>query len=214
LKQVPLAQGEVVFEPGAPLNQIYFPQSGLISLLIITKDGGSVEASTVGREGAVGLHGGLGKRTSFTRATTQIGGTFSVIGASRFGEIADGNATVRDLISRYTEVLWAEAQQLTACNVLHDASSRLSRWLLQSADRTGDDNLMLTQEYLALMVGVRRTTITLLAQAMQEKGLIRYRRGRIVILDRPGLEACACECYHVIRHDRLPHTLGMSLSNS
>jgi CRP-like cAMP-binding protein len=184
----------------------------LISLLVVTRNGNSIEATTVGREGAVGLHGALGKRRSFTRATTQIGGTFSIIPALRFEQMLNSSAPVRDLIFRYTEVLWAEAQQTAACNAAHDASSRLSRWLLQTADRTGSDNLPLTQDYLAEMVGVRRTTITLLAGAMQLKGFIRYRRGRIIILDRKGLEASACECYHVIHHDNLPLMIGVTLS--
>jgi CRP-like cAMP-binding protein len=212
LKHVSLSQGQVVYEPGAPVDRIYFPRSGLISLLVVTRNGNTIEATTVGREGAVGLHGALGKRRSFTRATTQIGGTFSNIPALRFEQILNSSAPVRDLISRYTEVLWAEAQQIAACNAAHDANSRLCRWLLQTADRTGSDNLPLTQDYLAEMVGVRRTTITLLAGAMQLKGFIRYRRGRIVILDRKGLETCVCECYHVLHHDNLPLMIGVTLS--
>jgi CRP-like cAMP-binding protein len=211
LKHVSIKQGAVIFEPGAPLDTIYFPVTGLISLVVVTRNGATVEAATVGREGAVGLHGAFGKRLSFTRATAQIGGHFSIIGAACFEQVVGGSGQVRKLISHYTEVLWAEAQQIAACNAVHDAGSRLARWLLQSADRIGSHQLPLTQEYLAQMLGVRRTTITLLAQTMQEKGLIRYSRGRIVIVDREGLEACACECYHVIRHDRLPLTLGVHL---
>jgi CRP-like cAMP-binding protein len=124
---------------------------------------------------------------------------------------ANGSAAVRDLISRYTEVLWAEAQQTTACNAVHNAAARLCRWLLQTADRLGDDHLPLTQEYLAEMVGVRRTTVTLLAQEMQANGLIEYRRGRITILDRKRLEACACECHRIMHHNRLPMTIGVPL---
>jgi CRP-like cAMP-binding protein len=184
LKHVSIAQGAVIFEPGAPLDTIYFPQSGLISLLVVTRNGDTVEAATIGREGAVGLHGALGKRLSFTRATAQIGGRFSIIHAGSFEQVVNGSGQVQKLISQYTEVLWAEAQQIAACNAVHDARSRLARWLLQSADRIGSDQLPLTQEYLAQMLGVRRTTITLLAQTMQENGLIAYSRGHIVIVDR------------------------------
>lgn len=211
LKQVSFAQGTVLIEPGEPVERIYFPQHGLISLLVVTKDGGAVEAATIGREGAVGLHGGLGLRRSFTRANVQIPGTVSVVAASRFEHIARDSAPVRDLIARYTEVLWAETQQIAACNAVHDASSRICRWLLQSADRIDSDKLPLTQEFLAQMLGVRRTTVTLLAQSLQQKGLIHYGRGSIDILDRKGLEACACECYHVIHHRTLPSTLGVNL---
>jgi len=116
LRQISIAQGVLIYEPGDAVEDVYFPQTAMISLLVVTKDVGSVEASTVGREGALGL------------------------------------------IARYTEVLWAEAQQIAACNATHDAASRLTRWLLQCADRTGSDKLPLTQEFLAQMLSVRRTT--------------------------------------------------------
>ena len=131
--------------------------------------------------------------------------------ANRLIQVMRDDLQYRDLISRYLEMLWAEAQQLAACNAVHDAASRLSRWLLQSADRVGSDRIQLTQEFLAHMLGVRRTTVTLLAQAIQQKGLIKYSRGQIMILDRQGLEACACECYGIIHHDKLPAALGIRL---
>lgn len=211
LRKVSLEAGAVLLEPGELIENIYFPLTGLISLMVIGKDGNFIETSTVGREGGVGLHSGLGKRRSFTRAIAQISGKFSTIRTARFEHIANDSTPIRDLISRYTEVLWAETQQIAACNAMHGASARLCRWLLQSADRIGSDEVHLTQEFLAQMVGARRTTVTLLAQRMQVKGLIRYRRGRIVILDRKGLEACACECYHVIHDQKLPHALGVNL---
>jgi CRP-like cAMP-binding protein len=209
LKQVSLQQGAILLEPGDPIANIYFPQTGLISLLVIGREGSAIETATVGREGAVGLHGGLGGRRSFTRATTQIGGRFSTIRAERFEHIANGSAPVRDLIQRHTEVALAEAQQTAACNAIHEAGPRLCRRLLQCADRIGSDEVPLVQEFLAQMLGVRRTTVTLLAQAMQVKGMIRYRRGHIVLLDRKGLEECACECYDIMRHDKLPRALGV-----
>jgi CRP-like cAMP-binding protein len=211
LRPAPFAQRSLIFEAGEPIEHVYFPQTGLISLVIVTKDGNTVETSVVGREGAVGLHRGSGQRRSFTRANVQVGGTFTVIRARQFEQIANDSLAVRDLIARYSEVLWTEAQQLAACNAVHDASARLCRWLLHVADRIGSDHLPLTQEFLAQMLGVRRTTVTLLAQAMQTKGLIKYSRGHIVLLDRPQLAACACECYHVVRHDHLPRTLGVTL---
>ena len=211
LRHVSIAQGVVMFEPGAPLDIIYFPQTGLVSLLVVTLSGDTIETATVGREGAVGLHGSFGKRFSFTRAVTQIGGRFSVIGALRFGELVDGDPAVRNLFSRYTETLWAEAQQMAACNAIHDGVSRLARYLLQSADRIGSEELSLTQETLAQMLGVRRTTVTLLAQILKENGLIRYSRGHIVLTNRKALENSACECYRAVRHDQLPLTIGVRL---
>jgi CRP-like cAMP-binding protein len=113
------------------------------------------------------------------------------------------------MISQCTEMLWAEAQQIATCNAIHDAASRLCRWLLQSADRTGSSELPLTQELLSEMLGVRRTTVTLLAQVLQNKGFIRYSREKLTILDRRGLEGCACECYGVTRHESLSRRIGI-----
>jgi CRP-like cAMP-binding protein len=108
-------------------------------------------------------------------------------------------------------MLWAEAQQNVACNAIHDGSSRLCRWLLQCADRTGSDQLLLTQEFLAEMLGVRRTTVTLLAQELQKQGILRYSRGRITILDRAALEARSCECYGTVKHDNLLPRIGVEI---
>lgn len=196
-----LAQGTVLFEPAAPIERIYFPQTGMISLLVVTRDGAMLETSTIGREGAVGLHRGLGERRSFTRATVQIAGTFSIIDAARFHQAALRYGPVRDLIAEYTERLWVEAQQTAACNAIHDASSRLCRRLLQCADRMESDLLPLTQEFLSYMLGVRRTTLTLLAQALQQRRAIKYSRGKIRIVDRVLLEASACECYQIIHQE-------------
>ncbi len=206
-----LPQGMVCFGPGDPIDQVYFPHTGLISLLVATGEGDMVETSSVGCEGAVGLQCGLGFRLSFTRTTVQIAGKFSVISASRFEQAVSRGQALRDMIFRYTETLWAEAQQTAACNAIHDGSSRLCRWLLQSADRIGSDQLPLTQEFLAEMLGVRRTTVTLLAQELQKRGVLKYSRGKISILDRPALEACACECYEVTRHHNLSYRIGVKL---
>ena len=208
-KQISLAQGQAIYEPGDQIDQIFFPQSGMISLLVVAKNGGAIETATIGREGAVGLHSAGGRRLSFTRATVQITGKFSIIRATAFAQSMQGHAALRDLIARYTEVLWAEAQQIAACNAVHDAPARLCRWLLQSADRIGSDYLPLTQELIAQMLGVRRTTVTLLAQSLQRKDVIKYARGHITILDRGHLERCACECYGVMQQEKLPLKLGV-----
>jgi CRP-like cAMP-binding protein len=199
LRQVSLPHGVVCYEAGAPIDEVYFPQTGMISLLVSTSDGEVVETSSVGHEGAVGLQCGLGPRVSLTRAVVQIAGKFSVISASRFELATTHSAALVELIFDYIEALWTEAQQNAACNAIHDGSSRLCRWLLQCADRIGSEHLLLTQEFLAEMLGVRRTTVTLLTQELQKRGILRYSRGRITILDRAELEACACECYAVIR---------------
>jgi CRP-like cAMP-binding protein len=208
LKHVILPSGVVCFDPGDPIDRVYFPDTGMISCLVTTGEGAMVETSSVGREGAVGLQSGLGRRVSFTRAMVQIGGKFSIIAANRFERAVGRSPALCDLIVRYTETLWAEAQQNAACNAIHDGSSRLCRWLLQCTDRIGSDQLALTQEYLATMLGVRRTTVTLLAQELQKMGVLRYSRGRITILDRAALRDCACECYGTIRHVHPPHQIG------
>jgi CRP-like cAMP-binding protein len=210
LRQVSLAQGRPIYEPGAPIEEIYFPQSGMISLLVVVRDGAAIETATIGREGAVGLQGALGRRFSFTRATTQIGGKFSTIRASVLAQFAQENPPVRDLIARYTEVLWAEAQQIAACNAVHDAPARLCRWLVQCADRVGSDEVPLTEELIAEMLGVRRTTVTLLARSLQAKGVIKYARGRITIVDREKLQHCACKCYAVMQQGKLPLKIGVT----
>jgi CRP-like cAMP-binding protein len=199
LNEVSAPQGTLFLDAGEPIDQVYFPHSGMISLLVVTRDGDMVETSTVGREGAVGLHRGFGARRSFTRAIVQIPGRFLVVSARDFQELTLRSSDIREMISLYTEILWTEAQQIAACNAVHDASSRLCRWLLQSADRVESDLLPLTQEFLAQMLGVRRTTVTLLAQELHRTGAIKYSRGKITVLNRHHLEASACECYQVIR---------------
>src|SRR5215472_9803927 len=199
LRQSTLPQGVVCYGAGDPIDQVYFPRTGMISLLVTTGDGAMVETSSVGCEGAVGVQCGNGPCFSFTRAIVQIGGNFGVISAPRFEAATSRSAELRELIFAYIEALWAEAQQIAACNAIHDGSSRLCRWLLQCANRTGSDQVPLTQEFLAEMLGMRRTTVTLLAQELQRRGILRYSRGRITILDRAALEASACDCYEVIK---------------
>jgi len=212
LKQVMLAQGALCYSPGDPIDIVYFPQTGMISLLVETGDGEMVEISSIGCEGAVGLQRGLGGRRSFTRAVVQIPGRFAVISADLFEQATRRSPALHDVIVRYTELSWARAQQVAACNALHDGSSRLCRRLLQSADRTGSAHLPLTQEFLADMLGVRRTTVTLLAQELQKKGIVRYSRGKIRIVDRAALEASACQCYSVIRRLEAEFWNGAELS--
>src|SRR5215813_11478832 len=210
IKETSVAQGVVFLEPGDSIDRIYFPQSGMISLLIVSREGDMVEVSTVGREGALGLHRGLGGRRSFTRATVQIPGRFSTIAAHAFERISLNSASLRDMITRYTEVLLEEALQLAACNAIHDASSRLCRWLLQCTDHVNSAQLPLTQEFLAQMLGVRRTTVTLLAQELQKRGAVKYSRGKMTILNRKLLEDGACECYQVIQHEKLALKIGVN----
>jgi CRP-like cAMP-binding protein len=183
------------------------------SLVAFTQEGIGIEAASIGREGAVGLHRGLGKRRSFTRAVIQVSGTIFHISADVFERAVGQSDTIKDIITHYTEVLWVEAQQIAACNAVHSTEARVARWLLQVQDRIDSHSLPLTQESMSQMLGVRRTTVTLVARALQQAGLIRYKRGQIVILDRAGLEDAACECYQIIQHETLPEIIGVILES-
>jgi CRP-like cAMP-binding protein len=211
LKQVSLSQGTVCYEPGDRIDRVYFPISGMISLLVTGSNGEIVETGIIGREGAAGLQSALGERRSYIRATIQIPGHFAVISAAHFERVVSNSAPLKDLVFHYVETRWAEAQQIAACNAIHSGSPRLCRWLLQAADCTGSDHVPLTQEYLADMLGMRRTTVTLLAQELQERGAIRYSRGRITLLDRKMLEASSCDCYEAIKHENLSLRIGVKI---
>jgi CRP-like cAMP-binding protein len=199
LKDFPLIQGVVLQEQGDRIDQVYFTHEGMISLLTVMQQGDAIETATVGREGAVGSLAGLGPRRSHTRAVVQVAGIASRIAAPRFRKIAEESQAVRDIIVRYGEMLLIQVQQTAACNALHDVEERLSRWLLQARDRVDGNTIRLTHEFLSQMLGVRRPTVTVVARMLQDAGLIRYHRGHIEIIDRPGLEARACECYAFIR---------------
>jgi CRP-like cAMP-binding protein len=199
LKYIPLVQGVVLQEQGERIDQVYFPHDGIISLLAVMQQGDAIETATIGNEGAVGSLSGLGPRRSHSRAVVQVAGLSARIAAEPFRKAAEESREIRDIIVRYGEMLLIQVQQTAACNALHAVEARLSRWLLQARDRLDSNTIGLTHEFLSQMLGVRRTTVTVIASMLQDAGLIRYHRGQIEIVDRPGLEARACECYAVIR---------------
>lgn len=181
------------------MEHVYFPQSGVVSLVALMRDGSSVEAATIGREGAVGLLTAAGARHASTRGVVQIPGRARRIEIARFRAVLEKSAALRDLLDRYTEAFLAQVLQTVACNALHSVEQRFCRWLLTCRDRTGADVVPLTQEAVAEMLGVQRTTVTAAARALQDAGLIRYRRGLIECVDLAGLHATSCECYDVVR---------------
>jgi CRP-like cAMP-binding protein len=199
LKDKHFKQGVVLQEAGEPIELVYFPHTGMISLLAVMQNGNAVETATIGREGAVHAMAGLGGRIAVARAVVQVEGSSSQIAVSRFQAAVGESAGIRALIERYNDVQMGLMNQSAGCNALHQVETRLSRWLLQTRDRSDSDTLTLTQEFLSEMLGVRRTTVTLVAQQLQSAGLIRYRRGHIEIADRAALEEKACECYEVVR---------------
>jgi CRP-like cAMP-binding protein len=193
-----MGQTTLVYETGDEVDQVYFPHNGMFSLLAVMRDGKAIETATVGREGVVGAMAGLGLYRSLVRVVVQLPLIASKIAASQFRKAAAASEPIRDLAVHYNEVLLTQARITAACNALHPVEARFCRWLLQSADRAGSDTVTLTQELLAEMLGVRRTSVTEVAGKMQHEGVITYSRGVIRILDRAGLERLSCECYRTL----------------
>ena len=190
-----LKQGAVLYEAGDEVEHVYFPQSGMISLLAVMQNGKAIETATIGREGVAGAMAGIGLYKSMVRAVVQLPMVTTRISAARFRQFAAQSKPVENICIRYNEVLLTQARLTAACNALHPVDARFCRWLLQSADRAEAPTLPLTQELLAEMLGVRRTSVTEVAGRLQKEGLISFSRGIIRILDRPALEAMTCECY-------------------
>jgi CRP-like cAMP-binding protein len=196
-----LNRGDVLFDVGEDVTHTYFPGPGVVASLVINMaDGRAVEAATIGREGAVGGIVSAGHKPAFGRAVVQIGGTALKMETAALESCKERSAAIRDLFSRYADTLLAQTMQSVACNALHALDARLCRWLLTTHDRVDSDEISLTQEYLAEMLGVQRTTVSGVARHLQERGLISYTRGRVVILDRAAIEACACECYSAVQN--------------
>jgi len=199
LSQVDLERGRLLYDPGDLIDVVYFPHDGVISLMTLMANGAAIESATIGREGALGLMAAVGPRQSLSRALVQTPTRASRLGAATLHEAWEKSPKIRDLVDRHTEALFGHAIQSVACNALHSVEARFCRWLLTCHDRISNDTVALTQEFLADMLGVQRTTVTAVARALQEKGAIRYRRGVVDIMDRAILEQQACECYGVIR---------------
>jgi CRP-like cAMP-binding protein len=198
LSTVSLPQGDVLTEAGEEVDQVYFPHYGMLSLLAVLRDGKAIETATVGREGVVGAMAGLGLYKSLVRVVVQMPMACSKIAAPHFRTVAGASDPVRNLCIRYNEVLLSQARVTAACNALHSIEARFCRWLLQSADRAAGDTVALTQEFLAEMLGVRRTSVTEVATKVQNAGVITYSRGVIKILDRAALMRMSCECYETL----------------
>lgn len=199
LNQGDLERGRLLYEPGDRIDTVYFPHDGVISLMTLMENGAAIESATIGREGALGLMAAVAPRQSLSRAIVQTPCRASRISAAQLHEAWEKSPRIRDLADRHSEALFGHAIQSVACNALHSVEARFCRWLLTCHDRISNDTVALTQEFLADMLGVQRTTVTAVARALQEKGVIRYRRGVVDIINRAGLEALTCECYGVIR---------------
>ncbi|MEP6802828.1 MAG: Crp/Fnr family transcriptional regulator [Acidobacteriota bacterium] len=192
-------------EPGKAITDVYFPLNGVASLVTTMEDGATVEAATVGNEGMVGLPMFFATGTVSLEAFVQVAGHALRMKASAFRNEIKNGGPLFNIIQHYTQTLLTLIAQSAACNRLHSLRQRCARWLLMTHDRVDGDDFFLTQEFLSMMLGVRRATVTVAAGELREEGLIAYRQGRIEIIDREGLEGVACECYGVIRRhfDRL-----------
>jgi CRP-like cAMP-binding protein len=188
----------VLFDPGQVITAVHFPIDGVVSLVTPLADGNIVEVATIGNEGIVGVPLVSGGSLA-VRAISQVGGRTLRMDASTFVAELERLDGFRKLIQRYIQALFGQISQAAACNRLHSNEERLSRWLLMSHDRVGTDAFPITHEFLGQMLGSRRATVTLSAGLLQAAGLIRYHRGRVTIVDRPGLEGVSCECYGIIK---------------
>jgi CRP-like cAMP-binding protein len=199
LREGILLAGDLLHRPGEKIEQVYFLQSGIVSLMAVLKGGTHVETASIGREGAVGTIEGFGSLHAFTSARVQVPGSALRMPGPIFRRALDESPSLKETVNHYHMSVMAHVQQITACNALHDLTSRLSRVLLLSADRCADD-IQLSQESLAEMLGVRRSSVTAAAAILRGAGAIEYRRAVIKILDREKLRSIVCECYSTIRH--------------
>jgi CRP-like cAMP-binding protein len=193
---------EVVFLEREPIEHVLFPLTGVFSLLSVTPDEQIVEVATVGREGFVGLPVFLqAQLTSAHRAIAQIPGSAVTMSAAAFMELGNSGGALQTALQRYTQALITQIAQNAACNRVHSVEQRCARWLLMTHDRVDGDEFVITQEFLAQMLGVRRAAVNVAAQALQDAGAITYVRGRMTIVDRRRLETASCACYGVIREE-------------
>jgi CRP-like cAMP-binding protein len=201
LEEIPLLYEKVLYEPGGLILDVYFPTSGIVSLLAAVEDRATLEVGLVGREGMVGLPVFMDVKTSRNRAVVQGAGYAFRMKAKVFQKECDSDGSLPRLLRRYTHSLLTQISQSAVCNRFHPIDARLARWLLMTRDRMGADEFQLTQEFLSNMLGVRREGVNKAAGELQQRNLIRYSRGALTILNRPGLEAIACKCYRIIKEE-------------
>jgi CRP-like cAMP-binding protein len=212
LRTVSLPRGSVLCESGERLRRVYFPEAGAISLVTVFEGGSTAEMATVGREGVVGIGALLGGEHAFGRHVVPVAGSALAVEASRFRGVLREDGALRAACESYAQRFLAHLLQNVACNAIHKVDQRCARWLLMCDDQAEGDSFELTQEHLAELLGVRRSTVTVVAGSLQREGLIHYRRGAMTVLDRRGLETTACECYHIVRDTYERPLLPASLS--
>jgi CRP-like cAMP-binding protein len=200
LVHVELKMRTTIYAPEDEIDWIYFPSSGMISILQPTADSRGIELATIGREGALGAIAGLGPNRAFIAAVVQMPLSAVKISAPRFRNHVLQYGSLQEMALKSNEVILAQTQITAACNALHSVEQRFCRWVLQTWERSENDTISLTQEFLGEMLGVRRTSVTEIASRMQALGVIRYKRGQIEVLNRPELEQRSCDCFRAVRH--------------
>lgn len=201
LEPVSLNFKQTIYAPDQPIDYVYFPNTGIISLVNLTEDGGTVEAATVGNEGMAGIPVLLGADSMIGQAVVQLVGDALRMRADVFKREVTPGSPLHNLLLRYTHALFSLISQSVACNRRHSVEERCCRWLLLCQDRVQADQFPLTQEFLSQMLGVRRASVSVVAAILQRAGLIRYSRGKMTILDSKGLEAGSCECYQIVKKE-------------
>ena len=201
LERVPLAFGDILYEPGDAITHVYFPDNGIISLLSKVESQKVLEVGIVGHEGVAGLPVALGVRVSLNRGLVQSAGTAMRMKAAVLRREFEQDGALQRVLHRYLHSLLTQISQSAVCNRFHAVDARLARWLLMTHDRVESDEFRLTQEFLSNMLGVRREAVSKAAGALQKRDFVNYSRGHMTILNRAGLEATACQCYRVIRDE-------------
>jgi len=199
LKSVELKLGDVVAGAGSRVRKVYFPLSGVISLVVELNVGSMIETAMIGRDGVVNGAAALDGKVSLNKGVVQLAGTVAVVDVDTFRSRVKEWKGFSELIIRHEQVLFAQSQQSAACNASHSVEKRMCRWLLRLHDLAGDDTLTLTQEFLAQMLGVRRASVSTIANTLQQAGLIKYSRGKLRVLDLDGLRKGSCECYGTVK---------------
>jgi CRP-like cAMP-binding protein len=200
-EQISLEIRTVLYEANGPMPYVYFPLSGMVSLVLNTQEGQTIEVGTIGNEGMLGTPLVLGADKSPVEAVIQVSASLLRMTAKDFLRELKRSGALRAATQRFAQTLITQISHSVACNRVHPVEERICRWLLMTHDRVGLDDMVLTQQFVSQMLGVRRPSVTVVAGALQKAGLIRYSRGKMTILNRKGLEAGACECYQIVRRE-------------
>ncbi|HWN09968.1 MAG TPA: Crp/Fnr family transcriptional regulator [Pyrinomonadaceae bacterium] len=201
MEEIPLVLEQYLYQANVVISDVYFPNSGIVSLLAGVDERSTLEVGLVGNEGMVGLSVFMGVNSSVNYAVVQGAGLAMKMNATAFRRECNKGGVLPQLLARYAHSMLTQVAQCAVCNQFHSMDSRLSRWLLMTQDRMGTDEFQLTQEFLSNMLGVRREGVNKAAGELQKQGLISYQRGHLKVLDRPGLEAISCQCYEIIRNE-------------